>query len=112
MFDLIAKHRMDVPHVRNGWIQGAHSKDSVEETRSRAEQWARRGAPVEVLDKAETDRHLGTTQYLGGWIDRRGGAVQPLAYARGLARAALAAGAAIHGQSRARRSPATAGAGL
>jgi len=101
VFDLIAKHKMDVPHVRNGWIQGAHSEASVKETRSRAEQWARRGAPVEVFDKAETDRHLGTTQYLGGWIDRRGGAVQPLAYARGLARAALAAGAAIHGNTRA-----------
>ena len=101
VFELIAKHRMDVPHVRNGWIQGAHSKASVEETRRRAAQWARRGAPVEVFDKAETDRHLGTTQYLGGWIDRRGGAVQPLTYARGLARAALATGAVIHGDTRA-----------
>jgi len=101
VFDLIAKHKMDVPHVRSGWIQGAHSPASVEETRNRAEQWARRGAPAEVFDKAETDRHLGTTQYLGGWIDRRGGAVQPLAYARGLARAALAAGATVHGDTRA-----------
>jgi len=101
VFELITKHRMDVPHVRNGWIQGAHSKASVEETRRRAAQWARRGAPVEVFDKAETDRHLGTTQYLGGWIDRRGGAVQPLTYARGLARAALATGAVIHGDTRA-----------
>jgi len=101
VFDLIAKHNMDAPHVRNGWIQAAHSKASVEETRSRAEQWARRGAPVEVFDKTETDRHLGTTQYLGGWIDRRGGAVQPLAYARGLVRAALAAGAAVHAETRA-----------
>jgi len=99
--DLIAKHKMDVPHVRSGWIQGAHSPASVEETRNRAEQWARRGAPAEVFDKAETDRHLGTTQYLGGWIDRRGGAVQPLAYARGLARAAVAAGATVHGDTRA-----------
>src|SRR5436853_5345193 len=64
VFGLIAKHRMDVAHVRNGWIQGAHSKASVEETRKRAEQWARRRAPVEPLDKTETDRHLGTTQYL------------------------------------------------
>src|SRR4029077_21271855 len=77
------------------------SKASVAETRSRAGQWAQRGAPVEPLDKAETDRHLGSTQYLGGWIDRRGGAVQPLAYARGLARAALGAGVSIHGDTRA-----------
>jgi glycine/D-amino acid oxidase-like deaminating enzyme len=101
VFDLIARHRMDVSHARNGWIQGAHSRPSVEETKRRAEQWARRGAPVQWLDKTETDRHLGTTQYLASWIDRRGGAVQPLAYARGLAKAAIAAGVAIHGQTKA-----------
>jgi glycine/D-amino acid oxidase-like deaminating enzyme len=101
VFDLIARHRMDVAHVRNGWIQAAHSRASVEETKRRAEQWARRGAPVEWLDKSQTDRHLGTTQYLASWIDRRGGAVQPLAYARGLAKAAIAAGVAIHGQTQA-----------
>lgn len=99
VFDLIAKHRMDVAHVRNGWIQGAHSRSTVEQVKRRADQWARRGAPVSSLDKPETDRHLGTTQYLASWIDRRGGAVQPLAYARGLAKAALAAGAAIHGRT-------------
>jgi glycine/D-amino acid oxidase-like deaminating enzyme len=101
VFDLIAKHRMHVAHARNGWIQGAHSRASVEEVKRRADQWARRGSPVEFLDKAETDRHLGTTQYHASWIDRRGGAVQPLAYARGLARAAMGAGAAIHGETRA-----------
>lgn len=103
VFDLIAKHRMDVAHTRNGWIQGAHSRASVDETRRRAEQWARHGAPVDVFDKAETDRHLGTNQYLASWIDRRAGAIQPLAYVRELARAALAAGATIHGQTRATR---------
>jgi len=99
VFDLIARHRMDVPHARSGWIQGAHSAAGVELVKRRAGEWARRGADVAFLDKAETDRHLGTTQYLASWIDRRGGAVQPLAYARGLVRAALAAGAAIHGES-------------
>src|ERR1700736_333452 len=97
VFDLIARHAMDVPHTRSGWIQGAHSKASVEVVKRRAAQWQRRGADVSFLDKAETDRHLGTTQYLASWIDRRGGAVQPLAYVRGLVRAAQAAGAVIHG---------------
>jgi glycine/D-amino acid oxidase-like deaminating enzyme len=99
VFDLIARHGMDVPHARTGWIQGAHSPATVELVKRRAGQWERRGAPVAFLDKAETDRHLGTAQYLAGWIDKRGGAVQPLAYARGLVKAALAAGAAIHGDS-------------
>jgi glycine/D-amino acid oxidase-like deaminating enzyme len=99
VFDLIARHRMDVPHARAGWIQGAHSPATVELVKRRAGQWERRGAPVAFLDKAETDRHLGTAQYLASWIDRRGGAVQPLAYARGLVMAALAAGAVIHGET-------------
>jgi glycine/D-amino acid oxidase-like deaminating enzyme len=101
VFHLIVKHRMDVPHVRNGWIQGAHSPATAKEVASRAEQWASRGAPVAFLERAETERHLGTAQYLCAWIDRRGGAVQPLAYARGLAKAALGAGAAIHGETEA-----------
>jgi glycine/D-amino acid oxidase-like deaminating enzyme len=100
VFDLIEKHGMDVPRTRSGWIQGAHTPEAAATVRGRSEQWARRGAPAEFLDKEETERHLGTPQYEASWIDRRGGAVQPLAYARGLARAALAAGAAIHGGSK------------
>src|SRR5262249_49749969 len=42
---------------------------------------------------------LGTDQYRAGWVDRRGGALHPLAYARGLARAALKLGARIHTHS-------------
>ena len=58
---------------------------------------------MEVLDRQETERYVGHGQYLASWIDRRGGVVQPLAYARGLAKAALAAGAAIHGNTLATR---------
>src|SRR5262249_53164959 len=93
VFDLILRHRLAVPGASSGWIQGAHSPATVETVKRRAGEWERRGAPVSFLDKAETDRHLGTTQYLASWVDRRGGAVQPLAYTRELVRAALAAGA-------------------
>jgi len=56
VFDLIARHAMDVPHARSGWIQGAHSKASVEVVKRRAAQWESRGADVAFLDQAETDR--------------------------------------------------------
>ncbi len=99
VFDLIARHRMDVPHRRAGWVQGAHTTAGLGEVKRRAEQWAQTGADVAVLDRTSVTEHLGSGAYLGGWVDRRGGAIQPLAYARGLARAALAAGAAVHGAS-------------
>ena len=103
VFELIEKHRMDVPRLRNGWIQGAHNAANLELVRSRSEQWSRLGAPVEFLDRAATASLLGTDKYLGGWLDRRGGAIQPLSYARGLAKAALAAGARIYAETPATR---------
>jgi glycine/D-amino acid oxidase-like deaminating enzyme len=99
VFDLITKHGMDVPYRRSGWIQGAHTEAMVETVRRRAGEWAARGADVAVLDRAAMADHLGTDKYLAGWLDRRAGAVQPLAYVRGLARAAIGAGAAVHTDS-------------
>lgn len=100
VFDLIARHHMDVPHMRTGWLQGAHTDAALDQAKRRADQWARRGAPVELADAARTAAIMGVETYRGGWVDKRAGAIQPLAFARGLARAALAAGAAVHGGTR------------
>ncbi len=100
VFGLIERHGMDVPRVRAGWIQGAHTQAGLRAAEARAAQWARHGADVAVLDRGEVGAALGSPAYLGGWVDRRGGGIQPLAFARGLVRAAQAAGAAIHGGSR------------
>jgi glycine/D-amino acid oxidase-like deaminating enzyme len=99
VFGLIEKHGMEVPHRRAGWIQGAHTPAMVETVKRRAEEWANRGVAARYLDADAAARLLGTDRYLGGWLDPRGGGVQPLAYARGLARAAQNAGVAICGQS-------------
>lgn len=99
VFDLIDRHKMDVPRIRSGWIQGAHSPETVKTVQSRAEQWARRGADVRTLDKAQTDEALGNHQYLCSWLDMRAGAIQPLSYARELARVAMDAGVQIYGET-------------
>jgi glycine/D-amino acid oxidase-like deaminating enzyme len=96
VFDLIERHAMDVPRVRKGWIQGAHTPEALRAAQGRAAQWARLGVDAQPLDRAQVARLIGTDKYLGGWVDRRAGAVQPLSYARGLARAALNAGAILH----------------
>lgn len=59
-----------------------------------------RGAPVRLLDAGETARRTGTPVYAGALLDERAGTLQPLAYARGLARAALPHGAALFSRSR------------
>ncbi|MDF3838707.1 FAD-binding oxidoreductase [Cupriavidus basilensis] len=97
VFDLIARHRIDCQPVRSGWLQLSYSHKEVAGMHARAAQWAHRGAPVEVLDRDAVARRVGTQAFAGGWLDARAGAIQPLAYTRGLVKAAQDAGAAVHG---------------
>ncbi len=99
VFGLVDRHAIDCHPVRHGWIQPAHNRAGLALVRRRCESWARRGAPVELLDGQRAATLLGTEAYLGGWLDRRGGALQPLSYVRGLALAAQKAGARVHGRS-------------
>ena len=101
VFDLIRKHEIACAATRTGWIQPATSQASLEVIAARVGQWRRRGADVELLSAAETARLIGSQRYVGAWIDRRGGTVQPLSYVRGLARAARSAGARIFSHSQA-----------
>lgn len=99
VFDLIERHQIECAAARAGWIQGAHCTSAHDHLERRCDSWAALGAPVEMLDRVETAHLLGTEWYTTGFIDRRGGGLNPLGYARGLAHAAIAAGARIHGQS-------------
>ena len=70
--------------------------EGLTELRDREAQWKKFGAPVEVLSAARARALTGAEGFAGALLDRRAGTIQPLAYARGLARAALAAGAEIY----------------
>ncbi|WP_045835476.1 FAD-binding oxidoreductase [Hyphomicrobium sp. 99] len=95
VFDLIAREKLAVPHQRTGWIQAAHSEAAVRSAEERAKQWKTRGVSAKFLSAAEVARLTGAHGYLGGWLDPRGGAIQPLAYTRELARLAIDAGSLI-----------------
>jgi len=99
VFELIARLGIDCDVLRSGWIQPASSEAALAPQAARVAQWQRRGAPIEMLSRAQAAQLLGSERYAGGLLDRRGGTVQPLAYARGLAQAALRAGAQIFVQS-------------
>ncbi|HUA90863.1 MAG TPA: FAD-dependent oxidoreductase, partial [Steroidobacteraceae bacterium] len=99
VFDLIARHGIACDAVRTGWIQPATAEAALEEQARRVEQWRRRGAALEMLDRAQVARLTGSQRYCGGLMDHRGGTVQPLAYVRGLAHAALRAGVRLFERS-------------
>ncbi len=95
VFDLVARHDIACEVERSGTLHCAVGPKGLAEVTERARQWQAHGAPVELLDAAETARLIGTSAYAGSLLDHRAGTIQPLAYARGLARIALAAGAKI-----------------
>ncbi|WP_275783582.1 NAD(P)/FAD-dependent oxidoreductase [Pararhizobium gei] len=96
VYDLVAKHDIRCEAVRNGTLHLAVGTEGVQEIRSREAQWQRFGAPVEALSAERTQSLTGAEGFAGALLDRRAGTIQPLAYARGLASAALAAGAEIY----------------
>jgi glycine/D-amino acid oxidase-like deaminating enzyme len=99
VFELIRKYEIACDAERTGWIQPATSESALRILQARVEQWRRRGAPVATLSAQETARLTGSARYCGGWIDRRGGTVQPLSYVRGLAFAAQGAGSRLFHRS-------------
>lgn len=99
LFGLIEKHGIDCDAVRSGWLQPAISPHTLALVTSRCEQWARRGAPAVLHDRAGIAKLVGSTIYHGGWEDKRAGHVQPLSLNRGLASAAARLGAQIYAQS-------------
>ncbi len=100
LFELIARLGIRCEARRNGTLRVAVRRRHAAGIRATAEQLARRGAPVRYLDGAELGMLIGSDRYCGGMLDRRGGDLNPLSFARGLARAAIAAGARLHGGTR------------
>ena len=99
VFDLIRRHGIDCDALQTGWLMPVDSPARHAMVKGRYQAWAERGAAVRWLDKAATDEITGSPAYYGALLHEKGGNIQPLSYARGLARAALAAGAAVHGHS-------------
>ncbi|THD73222.1 MAG: FAD-binding oxidoreductase [Bradyrhizobium sp.] len=98
--DLIRRLGIACEARQNGTLRAAYHEVNAAAVETTAEQCMRRGMPVSVLDRNALREVTGTDRYVCAMLDRRGGDVQPLSYARGLACATLAAGAAIHGQTR------------
>ena len=99
VFSLIRELQIRCEANQGGTIRAAFSKGSEKFLRRATAAWKDRGAPVELLEREAIARVTGADRYVCGALDRRGGSVNPLGYARGLADAAIRAGAAVHGST-------------
>lgn len=95
VFDLIERHGIDCAATRSGWLLGAHARSKVKDLRRKQREWRSLGRELEFLD-ADRARALSGCRFHAGLLDPSAGHLNPLSYVRGLARAAIAAGAAVH----------------
>ncbi|MFV0475686.1 MAG: NAD(P)/FAD-dependent oxidoreductase [Pikeienuella sp.] len=101
LFGVIRDHGVDCEHYQHGWVQAAHKPARMPLLETRQREWAKRGIEVEMISRREIIEKVGAPGYHGGAIFPRGGAIHPLGYTRGLAHAAIRAGARIFAKTRA-----------
>jgi len=99
LFDLIRKHDIDCQARQNGWLRVDHTPKVQALSVANAETWNQYGAEMIPVDADEVEKISGTSAYYSGVVVPKGGAVQPLSLARGLARRAKELGAKIYGNS-------------
>ena len=94
--EFCASHAPEASY-RPGSAFAEYSPRAVAELREEAAFLENRyGYRLEVMDRLDFSELVRSPLYAGGLLDRGGGHVHPLAYARALAREAEAAGAVIH----------------
>jgi glycine/D-amino acid oxidase-like deaminating enzyme len=99
LFALVARHAIDCAAVRAGFLQAAPWRRQLAGLAARARDWAGVGGDVAVLDAAAVAARTGARGYAGALAFHSGGTIDPLAYTRGLAAAAAAAGAQVFERS-------------
>ena len=99
VFDIVARYGIDCELQQHGTLHCAVGAKGLDELKQREAQWQARGAPVRLLSPEETRQKIGTSAYAGALLDNRAGTIQPLAYVRGLAAAAISEGAIVHTES-------------
>lgn len=99
-FGLMQRFGIDAHQQQNGWIQPAHTEATLRRARQFHDEWKALGADVAWLDRAEVSDRIGSP-YLGGWMVKNSGHINPFAMTTGLAAALEREGVAIHENSRA-----------
>ena len=97
---MIQHYQIQCEWQQNGYIQAASRPSAIPLIQEKVDQYNAVGAKTRFVNKAEVEEITGSPRFFGGWFHTEGGHVNPLGYARGLARAVMQEGAALYTSSR------------
>jgi glycine/D-amino acid oxidase-like deaminating enzyme len=99
LFDLARRYQIPAEQEQAGWVQPVHSPGRIKIAERRVRQWSKFGAAVELLSRDQTRQMLGSDAWYGGFWNKSGGHINPLALSRGIARVVLERGGRIYVRS-------------
>src|ERR1700687_3326213 len=79
LFDLARRYGIEAEQEQCGWVQPVHSPGRIKIAECRVRQWSKFGAPVELLSRGQVREMLGSDAWFGGFWNRSGGHINPLA---------------------------------
>jgi glycine/D-amino acid oxidase-like deaminating enzyme len=96
---LIRDYKIACEWVQNGYVMGALRPGQLPSLKAKVASYNAAGARTRMLDRQEMAAMTGSPRFFGGWFHEEAGHLNPLAYARGLARAVIQEGGAIYGDT-------------
>ena len=93
--DMIQRYQIQCEWQQTGYVMAAARPSAMADIERKARDYNAVGAKTRSVDKAEVERITGSPRFFGGWFHSEGGHLNPLGYARGLARAAVQEGARL-----------------
>ncbi|MEO9338411.1 FAD-binding oxidoreductase [Mesorhizobium sp. SB112] len=98
--EMINGYQMQCEWQQNGYVQAAARPSALAEIEKKVSEYNAVGAKTQLIEKHEVERITGSPRFHGGWFHSEAGHLNPLGYARGLARAVMQEGGAIYTKSK------------
>ncbi|KQT69039.1 MULTISPECIES: NAD(P)/FAD-dependent oxidoreductase [unclassified Aureimonas] len=95
----IRDYQISCEWVQNGYVMGALHPGALKTVREKTESYNAVGAKTRFIGRDEVETITGSPRFLGGWFHTEAGHLNPLGYARGLARAGLQEGVRLFTRS-------------
>jgi YD repeat-containing protein len=96
---MIACYQIQCEWQQNGYVMGAPYPGMMKSIEDKVRTYNAVGAKTRALDKDEVEKITGSPRFHGGWLHEEAGHLNPLGYSRGLARAVIQEGGAVHTNS-------------
>ncbi len=99
VYGLIRDHQISCEAVQSGTLTVVRDESSVAALRRKYEHWDRLGKRVRWVDRSNMRDYIASDAFPAAILFEDGGHLNPMGYCRGLAAAAMKAGARVHGKS-------------